>query len=115
MTEAMIRYNWYKAKGICVVCGQERAAKGKVRCQNCLDSAAVATMIYKSKHDASEYNRAYNKSRYEKAKAEGICVRCFQQKAREGKLTCQFCFSKAKEKQAISARLKRWREKNEDR
>lgn len=113
MNSMMIRYYWYKERGICVVCGQEDAVKGKIKCLNCLDGAAVATMIYRSKHDTSEYNKEHCKSRYYKAKEAGLCVRCFKREPREGKSICQYCFSKIKDKQAIAARLKRWRKKEE--
>ena len=102
-----MRYQWYKSHGICPRCGQADAAKGRVYCLNCLDKEAVATMVYKSKHDMSEYNRQNCRERYYKAKEEGTCVRCKQNKAREGKVTCQTCFNKVREKQAIYHRLRR--------
>lgn len=35
------RYYWYKEHGICVSCGQEEAAPGKVRCEECAMKAAA--------------------------------------------------------------------------
>ena len=32
------RYYWYKARGICVRCGQANAVKGQTMCQGCKDS-----------------------------------------------------------------------------
>lgn len=103
----MNSYNWYKSHGICPRCGQADAVKGKVFCLNCLDRQAVAAMVYRSSHDTTESNRVRCRERYRKARETGICVRCYQNKAREGKATCQICFSKIREKQAIYQRLKR--------
>ena len=106
-----MRYQWYKAHGICPRCGQEDAAKGKVYCLNCLDKEAVATMIYRSTHDTRENNRKDCRERYYKAKENGICVRCRQNKAREGKVTCQACFNKIREHQATYQWLRRRNDK----
>lgn len=106
-------YYWYKSRGICPRCHAKDASKGKVYCLDCLDKEAVATMIYKSKHDTKENNRIFCRDRYQKAKEEGICVRCFKRKARDGKISCQMCFNKIREKQAIYQRLKRMDKKNE--
>lgn len=103
----MSDYAWYKSRHICPRCRQKDAAKGKVYCLDCLDKEAVATMRYKSTHDTSAKNRVYCRDRYQQAKEQGICVRCFQRQARSGKATCQICFNKIREKQAIYHRLKR--------
>lgn len=108
------RYQWYKSHGICPRCGQEAAAKGRVYCLNCLDLESVSTMRYRASHDTSEYNKARCRERYYRAKENGLCVRCFKRKPREGKTICQMCFNKIREKQEIYQRLKR-REKNEQR
>lgn len=104
----MNRYEWYKSRGICPRCGQEDAAKGKVYCLNCLDKEAVSTMIWRSKNRTADKNKEYCRMRYYKAKEDGMCVRCFMHKARAGKATCQSCFNKVHEKQAIYHRLRRW-------
>lgn len=88
------RYIWYKSKGICPRCGCEDAAPGRVYCLNCLDIQAIAEMKWRSGKDLSEKNKVDCKKRYLKAKEAGICVRCHKHKAREGKVTCQFCFNK---------------------
>ena len=94
MESARERYYWYKSHGICPMCGQEDAAKGKTYCLNCLDKHAASAMKYKAKHDTTEKNRVFCMERYYKAKESGICVRCFQNKQREGRVICQKCFSK---------------------
>lgn len=101
----MNSYNWYKSHGICPRCGCHDAAKGRAYCLDCLDKQAVATMRYKKDH--TDKNREYCRERYKKAKEAGICVRCFQKKARTGKVICQTCFNRIREKQAIYQRLKR--------
>jgi hypothetical protein len=103
----MSRYDWYKSHGICPRCGQADAVKDKVYCLNCLDKEAVSTMMYRVTHDTKEKNRMFCKTRYYMAKENGICVRCFKRKARQGKAICQICFNKVHEKQAIYQRLKR--------
>ena len=107
------QYMWYKSHGICPRCGQASAAKGKTYCLNCLDKQAVSTMLYRATHDTKEKNRVQCYNRYNRAKQEGMCVRCFKRKAREGKVSCQICFNKIREKQAIYHRLKRMEGKNE--
>ena len=103
----MSSYSWYKSHGICPRCGQADAVAGKVYCLNCLDKQAVATMHYRETHDISKNNKEFCRARYYRAKQEGLCVRCFKKKARQGKTSCQTCFNKIREKQAIYQRLKR--------
>lgn len=98
-------YDWYKSHGICPRCGQADAAKGRVYCLNCLDKQAVAEMFYRSTHDTG--NKARCRERYWKARANGICVRCYQNKARDGKAICQRCFMRIREKQAMYQSLRR--------
>lgn len=64
-------------------------------------------MRYKETHDISENNKKFCRDRYYRAKQAGICVRCFKRKARQGKTSCQICFNKIREKQAVYQRLKR--------
>lgn len=92
----LTRYEWLKQYGICVDCGQADAAKGKTRCLNCLDKAACATMVWRTKNDISEKNKAYCRSRYAASKEAGICVRCHKRPARKGRCDCQICNNKIK-------------------
>ena len=108
------RYYWYKSHGICPRCGQADSAKGRVYCLNCLDRESVSTMLYKASRDTHDSNKAYCRERYYRAREKGLCVRCYQRKAREGKAICQVCFNKIREQQAIYHRLKRWEKKNEN-
>jgi len=104
------RYEWYKSRGICPRCGCKDAVKGKVYCLDCLDKQAVATMQYRATHDTTEKNRVGCRERYYKAKADGLCVRCFKRVARPGKTSCQICFNRVREKQAIYQRMRRMSE-----
>lgn len=108
----MSNYSWYKSHNICPRCGCNDAVKGKVYCLDCLDKQAVATMQYRATHNTKEKNKKFCRERYYKLKEAGICVRCHQRKARQGKTSCQICFNKIREKQAIYQRLKRMEEKN---
>lgn len=99
------RYHWYKLHGICVRCGQALAASGRVCCLNCLDKNAVANIKYKSKHP--EKNIFECRKRYYIARAQGICVRCYKNKARDGKAICEKCFMKIREKQRLYQKRKR--------
>ena len=92
------RYDWYKSHGICPRCGQAKAAKGRTFCLNCLDSGAVETLKTKMRYpdNYKERNKTWCHDRYYKAKEQGICVRCFKNKAREGKTTCEKCYYKNK-------------------
>lgn len=103
----MSDYAWYKSYGICPRCRQNDAAKGRIYCLDCLGKEAVATMHYRITHDTKKKNRVYCQMRYQAAKDQGICAKCFQRPARPGKAICQFCFNKTREKQAIYQRLKR--------
>ena len=98
------RYEWYKLKGICPRCGQENAAPGRVYCLNCLDLQAIATMKWRSGKDLSEKNKADCRKRYLKAKAEGICVRCYKRPARKGRCDCDICNRKIKSRYVLKNR-----------
>lgn len=107
----MTDYDWYKSHGICPKCRREDAAKGRVYCLNCLDRESLSTMRYRASHDTRDSNKAKCRERYYRAKEMGLCVRCKHRRAREGKVTCQVCFNKIREKQAIYSRLKRMEKK----
>ena len=106
-------YYWYKKNRVCVRCHNKAASKDSVMCLDCKDKQAIATMKYRSKLsefqkvEQSEKNRYYMKIRYARAKESGICVRCFKNKARPGKTTCQYCFNKIKTYQKIYSKERR--------
>lgn len=65
--KAMERYNKRKENGICVICGKNNAAKGKVKCEFCLaKKRAYSRKAYSKKIDMSMDERRDN----------GICIRC---------------------------------------
>ena len=92
-------YHWYKEKGICPQCRKENAANGRTLCLNCADKASAAMYRYRDnmseerRKDFTQKNIEHCRMRYSNAKANGICVRCFKQKARVGKATCEKCAS----------------------
>jgi len=91
------KYHFYKSKGICVVCGQEKAAKGRVKCLNCLDNESVGYYVRSSKW-TDEERAAINlkhsikaKERYQKRKQAGLCPRCGKYKPESGYVQCKYC------------------------
>lgn len=116
----MTTYDWYKSRGICPRCGSENAFKGHVYCLNCLDKGSLATMKYRDnmtpekKAKEVEKNKIYCKTRYQKAKEQGLCVRCCKNTPRPGTVTCQKCFNKIRVNQKVYQQEKRDRLKGLD-
>ena len=98
--------SWYRAHGICTVCGQEKAHQGHTKCLNCLDRQKIYNERYLAKQPPS-WKKSYNKkkrdiekARYAARKAAGLCVSCGR-KAQGGKARCTECL----------IRFRRYREK----
>lgn len=55
------RYQWLKAHGICVSCGNADAEPGRVRCRKCLDVRKELSRKWKQEHAerVKEYQRIY--------------------------------------------------------
>lgn len=87
------RYYWYKEHGICVSCGQEDAAPGKVKCEECAAKVADRSMAayYRKREERKEAMRRRQRERYVKRRAEGLCADCGK-KASAGKRLCLDCF-----------------------
>ena len=56
------RYQWLKAHGVCVSCGQADAEPDRVRCKKCLDVRARLTGKWHAEHpeETREYARKWN-------------------------------------------------------
>jgi predicted amidophosphoribosyltransferase len=92
--------DFYKEHGICVSCGQEKAARGRIRCANCL--AADAERHLQSYYGMTDKQRAaFNaaklqaeQKRKELRRTAGICTRCGKFKANQGRTMCGICLAK---------------------
>lgn len=110
--EAVERYHFYKSKGICVQCGQEKAAKGKTKCLNCLDIDSVRQMLTRSKWTDEEKNATYLKKnqylkkQYQECKEAGLCPKCRKHKPEAGYVMCKYCRVKASKRQEKRRREK---------
>lgn len=95
--DTLEKYYFYKSKGICALCGQEQAAKGKVYCLNCLDAHSLREMIRREKENPEQRekrlkkNAESSKERSQKLKQLGLCIRCGKRKPDNGYVTCKMC------------------------
>ena len=71
--------NYYRLKelGLCTECGKNKAADGKVMCEECLEN-----------------KRAEQRARRAQAKKFGVCPRCFKEKIYVGETCCPTCDEK---------------------
>lgn len=85
--------DWYAQHGICVSCGQEKAAPNRKECFACLEKRAERNMKYY--HSMSEeQKRARNeelRKQYAERKAAGKCTRCEKKTAASGRAMCVMC------------------------
>lgn len=86
-------YVWYKEHGICPICGHAKAAPGRVSCDTCLEKHRESDRVRHKSKDRTQVN-AYQKERRERLKADGMCFRCNQRKAENGKTMCSECAAK---------------------
>lgn len=96
------RYHWLKEHGICVKCGSEKAAKGKVRCEKCLEKGRIYLQENRAKYEnyknqRKERQKAYAHERYYRRKEHGICVQCGKKQAVKGKVYCKMCAANKRE------------------
>lgn len=102
------RYEFYKAHGICVICGQETAKKTSAKCGKCTaTSADYARIKYHSMAEEERKEKLKKdvqriKLTREQRKAAGLCTTCGKRPPKEGRLQCETC----------SARYKRYNEKS---
>lgn len=84
-------YMYYKSRGLCPICRKAYAAAGHVSCPECIEKATLRAM----KRDKAAVT-AKQKQRYQRRKAEGMCVQCGGRPAIEGKVLCEKCLLKRK-------------------
>lgn len=70
------RYYFLKEHGICVMCGQENAVKGKTRCLYCQSVSNESSLKSSRKHRNKEAYNQYMREYRRKRKEEGLCQWC---------------------------------------
>ena len=95
-------YHYYKSHGICVTCGQENAAPGRVRCWMCLASQREHEAIYRERTAQSEREK-WNAIRREEAstlrqkrRENGLCPNCGKDRIDKAYVLCEKCRRSAK-------------------
>ena len=92
------RYHWLKEHGICTKCGQTWAEAGHVTCKSCyMKQRAWAK---RTDPDRSK-QRARERARREKLRADGLCLWCGKEKAVPEHTLCPNCRSKQRDTQTI--------------
>ena len=88
------RTDYFKATHRCVRCGKkdENTESGKTLCSACREYLKVARQKYYESH--REQVRQAQRERYDRLKAEGLCVVCEKEKAIEGLTRCDYCRKK---------------------
>lgn len=87
-------YDFYKQNGICVSCGQNNAAKGRVRCFECLEknSESSRKRIRAETDDERtlrlQKNKEYKKNLYSDRKSNGLCVFCGKTVCKKSNVYC---------------------------
>ena len=100
------RYQYYKAKCVCVNCGAADARIGKTTCEEC-------AIKDKERHDRirDRTNAKARQTRIER-KAAGICTTCGKRKARPDRYTCKICAKSQHDRdmdRIVRKRMDRWR------
>lgn len=94
------RYEFYKAHGICVICGQETAKKTSVKCGKCtatsVDYARIKyhSMAEEEKKEKLKKDVQRIKSTREQRKVAGLCTTCGKRPPKEGRLQCEACLAR---------------------
>lgn len=86
------KYDYCKSKGICVVCCEEPAFEGRVRCPACIEKKSVqqARRIANMTEEDREKIRQQKRDRYWSYKEAGLCTNCGKETA-DGKALCIEC------------------------
>lgn len=93
-------HDWYAQHGICVVCGQDRAAPHRKLCWGCLDNRNERICKYRDnmteeqKQAERKKARERAKKKYAERKAAGRCTHCGKNSAESGKVMCTTCLKK---------------------
>ena len=86
------KYDYCKAKGVCVICCREAAFYHHVRCPGCMEKAAAqkarrtAAMTQAQRDRKNEQNR----ERYRRHKEAGLCTNCGKS-ITNGAALCHVC------------------------
>lgn len=90
-------YDWYKKMGICPQCGSNKAAPGKVRCEECLVKNAESARKQREKFTqeqadtARENHRTYLKKLRADRKTAGLCIYCGKPQSEYSTSMCIEC------------------------
>lgn len=88
---------WRKEQGVCTLCGKSKVRKGLTMCQTCAERMREykkRSWAAKSADEKAAYRKRVNERRRQKRaerKAQGLCVRCGKNKARDGITLCAAC------------------------
>ena len=85
-------------------CLTQWCAPGRIYCESC--TKAVKARADK-RDPGREQRRAYNRERYEKLIAAGLCVGCGKKPPLEGRKRCKSCTAKKNESEAVRRIKKR--------
>lgn len=95
-------YAYYKAHGICVTCGQEKAKQGRVRCWRCLINQREHEAEYRQHktHEQKETAKAKRREREaalrEDRREQGLCPNCGRERKNKKYALCDKCRLSAK-------------------
>lgn len=107
------KYDYCKAKGICVICCEEPAFDWHVRCPACMEKASAqkARRTANLTEEDREKIRQQKRDRYWKYKNAGLCANCGKQTC-DGKTLCIDCTTKQRkaEKKYRAKKKKGWSE-----
>lgn len=87
---------WYIKHGICPVCGQREASRGRQTCLLCKnDMDARVRICYKKRTpEQKERYKQTQKECREKYVSQGLCYNCGQRPVAEGRKRCMICLQK---------------------
>lgn len=93
--QAVTKYEWYKAHGICPTCGCRDAAPGRVQCPECLEKERLKAVQRRKKEspEQKEYHNRHRQRRTDLLHAFGVCVRCQRRDAAPGRAQCVYCLA----------------------
>ena len=98
---------WYSEHGICYICGQNEAVKGKKLCASCAATQSEKAAEYYEKHreELKAKMKSRGTERYKARKARGECVSCGKP-VKPGKVRCPWCLEKNKRSQMRISRAR---------
>lgn len=96
--QAVTKYEWYKAHGICPTCGCRDAAPGRVQCPECLEKERLKAVQRRKKEspEQKEYHNRHRQRRTDLLHAFGVCVRCQRRDAAPGRAQCVYCLARSR-------------------